>query len=125
MGYGLAADLTLVLHLLFIIFVLFGGLLCLHRAWWAWLHLPAMIWGVWVEWTGWICPLTPLEGHLRRLAGQHGYDGEFISHYLLPILYPPGLSSGMQLILGGVVIVFNLLLYLTIMTRLRRRRTNN
>ena len=125
MGYGLAADLILVLHLLFIIFVLFGGLLCLYRAYWAWLHLPAMTWGVWVEWAGWICPLTPLENHLRALAGQHGYDGEFISHYLFPVLYPPGLSSGMQWLLGGVVILLNLLIYLTVMARRRCRRAND
>lgn len=125
MGYGLAADLLLVLHLLFIVFVLFGGGLCLHRTYWAWLHLPAMLWGVWIEWAGWICPLTPLEVHFRALANQQGYEGEFISHYLLPVLYPPGLTSGVQWFLGGTVIILNILIYIIVITKRRRRKTNN
>jgi hypothetical protein len=125
MGYGLAADLLLVLHLLFIVFVLFGGWLCLHRIFWAWLHLPAMLWGIWIEWAGWICPLTPLEIHFRALANQQGYEGEFISHYLLPVLYPPGLTSGVQWFLGGTVIILNILIYIIVITKRRRRKTNN
>jgi len=74
MGYELAADVILVLHLLFIVFVIFGGLLCLYRACCTWLHLPAMIWGIWVEWAGRICPLTPLENHFRQLAFEQGYQ---------------------------------------------------
>ena len=112
MGYRLAADLTLLLHLLFIIFVLFGGLLCLHRIRWAWLHLPAMVWGVWVEWAGWICPLTPLENHFRHLASNQGYREGFVEHYLVPLIYPGQLTVSLQWILGSLVLIINVFVYL-------------
>jgi len=90
--YRVLADLTLGLHLAFILFALLGGLLCRHRKHWAFLHLPTLLWGVWVEWSGTICPLTPLENHFRELASGQGYQGSFIEHYLVPIIYPQGLT---------------------------------
>ena len=119
MAYRLAADLTLVLHLAFIAFVLFGGLLCLHRLRWIWLHLPALAWGIWVEWSGWLCPLTPLENHFRRLAALRGYREGFIEHYLAPLLYPEQLNISMQWLLGIIALAVNLCVYFFV---LRKRR---
>jgi hypothetical protein len=120
MGYRLAADLTLLLHLLFILFVIFGGLLCLHRFRWAWLHLPAMIWGVWVEWAGWICPLTPMENHFRQLASSQEYSGGFIEHYLIPVIYPEQLTVSLQWVLGGLVLIVNIFIYLYVFQKKRK-----
>ncbi len=111
MLYSLAADLLVVLHLAFILFVMLGGLLVWRRGWLAWLHLPAVAWGALLEFYGWLCPLTPWEQQLRLAAGEAGYSGGFIAHYLLPILYPPGLTHNVQLLLGTGVIVINLLIY--------------
>lgn len=111
MAYRLAADLVLVVHLGFILFVLGGGWLCLHRGYWAWLHLPAALWGVWVEWAGWICPLTPLENHFRQMAHGRGYHEGFIEHYLLPLIYPGPLSTTVRWGLAAGVVVVNLLVY--------------
>ena len=115
MGYRLLADLTLLLHLCFILFVLFGGFLCLHHIRWAWVHLPAAAWGVWIEWSGRICPLTPLENRFRALAAQEGYDSGFIEHYLMPVIYPEDLSIPLQIVLGGLVILINLSIYLFVL----------
>jgi len=109
--YGLLADIVLTVHLLFIVFVVVGGLLVFKWPRMAWLHLPAAAWGVLIEFAGWICPLTPLENHLRRLARQSGIEGGFIEHYLVPIIYPPGLTTQWQWILGTFVLVLNLLIY--------------
>ena len=128
MGYRLLADLLLILHLLFICFVLFGGFLCLIRIRWAWFHLPAAAWGVWIEWSGRICPLTPLENRFRVLAFDEGYQGGFIEHYLLPVIYPEKLSFQIQLILGSIVILTNLGVYLLVFLRrrnLKRQLTND
>jgi hypothetical protein len=111
MLYQILADLVLLLHLLFIIFVVAGGLLTLHRGWWTLLHLPAMIWGVYIEFSGNICPLTPLENHFSQLAGKKGYSTDFIDHYLIPIIYPDALTREMQIFLGLLVIVINLAVY--------------
>lgn len=112
MGYRLAADLTLILHFSFIIFVLFGGLLALHKSFWIWVHLPAMLWGLWVEWAGWLCPLTPLENHFRRLASGEEYSESFIEHYLVPLIYPDRLTVSLQWVLGGIVLGVNIVIYL-------------
>jgi len=117
MGYRLAADLILVLHLAFVFFVLFGGLLCLHRTRWIWLHLPSMIWGVWVEWSGWICPLTPLENHFRRMASGQGYPKGFIEHYLVPLIYPEQLTMSLQWLLGGMILVINVFVYYCVLQK--------
>lgn len=120
MFYKLAADALVVVHLLFILFVVAGGLLLVRRRWIAWLHLPAAVWGVLIEWRGWVCPLTPLENRMRELAGQAGYREGFIEHYLLPAIYPAGLTTGVQAILGGIVIVVNAAVYGYLLSRTRR-----
>lgn len=121
MGYRLAADLTLVLHLLFIIFILFGGLLCLRRMRWAWLHLPAIVWGVWVEWAGWICPLTPLENYFRQRSSDQGYLGGFVENYLIPVIYPEQLTILIQWLLGALVLVINIFVYLYVFRKKKKR----
>jgi len=108
----LLADATVAFHLVFIAFVVVGGFLVLRRPWVAWLHLPAVAWVAWLELTGAICPLTPLENTLRTRAGEAGYAGGFIDHYLIPIIYPPGLTSQTQTLLGIAVIVLNAIVYL-------------
>ncbi len=109
---ALLADAVLVLHLAFIVFALLGAALLPRRPWLVLLHLPALAWGAWIELSGGICPLTPLENELRRAAGQQGYEGGFVSHYLLPLIYPEGLTRGTQWLLAGVLLGVNLLLYL-------------
>jgi hypothetical protein len=111
MAYRILADLVVGVHALFVVFVVAGGLLALRWAWVAAAHLPAAVWGTLIEFRGWICPLTPLEQSLRASAGQAGYQGGFIEHYLLPVLYPAGLTQGGQLILGSLVIAVNLVVY--------------
>ena len=118
MPYRAFADLVLVVHLAFVLFVVLGGLLVLRRPKLAWLHLPAAAWGALIEFAGWICPLTPLEQRLRVLAGQAGYQGGFIEHYVTAWLYPAGLTRPVQYALGALVIVVNLAVY----ARLLRRR---
>ncbi|WP_454711475.1 DUF2784 domain-containing protein [Cupriavidus nantongensis] len=105
------ADLVVIVHGLFIVFVVAGGLLALRWPRVAWLHLPAAVWGVLIEWSGWICPLTPLENLLRRAAGQAGYSGGFVERYLLPLIYPAGLTPAVQLWLGLVVLAVNVAIY--------------
>lgn len=101
----------MLLHLAFILFVLLGGVLAWRWPWVMFLHLPAAAWGVLLEFNGWLCPLTPWEQQLRQLAGEAGYSGGFIAHYLLPVIYPAGLTRSVQLALGGGVIAINLLVY--------------
>ncbi|MBC5781759.1 DUF2784 domain-containing protein [Ramlibacter sp. USB13] len=121
MTWRLLADAVLVLHLLFVAFAMLGGLLALHWRWMPWLHLPALAWGVTVEWTGGICPLTPLENALRMAGGAAGYQGGFVEHYLLPLLYPTGLTRGVQWLLGGGLLLFNAVAYLLVWRHMRRR----
>jgi hypothetical protein len=111
MMYPLLADLVLIVHLAFVVFVLCGGLLVLRWRWIAWLHLPAVAWGAFVEFSGWICPLTPLENWLRVQAGEADYDGDFVLRYLLPMLYPEALTHDIQVVLGALVLVVNLAIY--------------
>lgn len=117
----LLADLVLSLHFLFVLFVVLGGLLALRWRWVVWVHLPAAVWGTLIELGGWICPLTPLEKSLRERAGEGGYEGGFIEHYLLPILYPGALTREIQLVLGAAVVGVNLLIYAYVF-RARRAR---
>lgn len=111
MSYRLAADGLLLLHLLFILFVMAGGLLALRKPSLVWLHIPAAIWGMLIEFIGWICPLTPLENHFRELSGEQGYEGSFIDHYLLPLVYPDWLTNKTQYALGGLVLAVNAAIY--------------
>ena len=111
MIYRWLADALVVFHLAFVGFVLAGAVLVVRRRWLALLHVPAFVWGAVVELNAWTCPLTPWEQHLRRLAGQRGYEGGFVEHYLIPVLYPAGLDPRIQLVLGLVVIVVNIILY--------------
>lgn len=121
MLYGLLADLVLFLHLAFVLFVVLGGLLVLRWPRIIWLHLPAAVWGAAVEFAGWLCPLTPLETWLRTKAGGEGYQGDFIEHYLMPILYPIGLTRVNQLVLGLVVVAVNAAVYGWLWRRVLRR----
>lgn len=113
----IAADVLVVLHLGFIVFVVAGGLLVLRWPRLAWLHLPAALWGVLIEFAGWVCPLTPLENQLRRSAGEEGYAGSFIQHYVMPVVYPAGLDRDAQLVLGGLVLAVNLSIYAALIAR--------
>ena len=111
MHHALLADAVLTLHGLFILFVIAGGVLVWRWPRLAWLHLPAVAWGAWIAWTGGYCPLTPLENDLRLAAGQAGYGGGFIEHYLLGTIYPEGLTRGAQIAAGTFVAVLNLAVY--------------
>jgi hypothetical protein len=112
------------LHFLFIGFALLGAFLVLWKSWIAWLHLPALAWGVWIEASGRICPLTPLENHFRGLAGQTTYGEGFITHYLGPIIYPESLTRGTQFLILGVLVAVNVIGYgLVLARRMRRVRT--
>lgn len=117
MSERIAADLIVVLHLAFILFVGLGALLSLRWKAAAWLHLPALAWGVTIEFTHGVCPLTPLEQRLRLAAGDAGYPGSFIGHYLLPLIYPAGLDERFQYALGIVLIIFNLAVYAWVLLR--------
>jgi hypothetical protein len=111
---------VLVLHLGFVLFVVLGGLLLLRWPRIAWLHIPAAVWGVLVEYTGWICPLTPLENSFRTRGGQTVYSGSFIQHYIQPVLYPAGLTRTTQVALGSLLLILNLAAYGVVISRIRR-----
>jgi len=106
-----SADVVVLVHLTFILFVAAGGLLVFRWPKLAWVHVPAVVWGTFIELAGWICPLTPLENRLRASAGDAAYAGGFIDRYIMPIVYPAGLTRGMQLTLGAAVIAVNLVVY--------------
>ncbi len=118
----LLADALVAAHLGFIAFVVGGGLLVLHRRAWAVLHVPALAWAAWTEFTGTLCPLTPWEQTLRRQAGEAGYAGGFIEHYLVPLIYPPGLTPGMQFALGVLLLAGNATVYALAWRRWRAGR---
>jgi len=122
MLFGIAADLLVLLHLGFILFVILGGLLVFWKRSLALLHLPAVLWGALVEFMAWQCPLTPLEQELRIAGNQAGYGGGFMEHYLLPLIYPGQLTPLIQVILGTLVIVINLIIYTLIILQIRRSR---
>ena len=120
MIYRILADLVFLAHLAFVVFIVLGGI----AVWWkpmlAWLHVPAFAWGALIEFAGWICPLTPWEQALRRLAGEKGYSGGFVEHYVFPLLYPEGLTREVQITLGVLVLVVNAAAYLLIFKRRSR-----
>jgi len=118
----LAADAVLLLHLGFILFALLGGVLAVRWRWLPLIHLPAAGWGFFVELSGRVCPLTYLENHLRLLAGQAGYTESFVEHYLLGVIYPDGLTRGLQFALAGVVLLVNVAIYAWLWRRRRARQ---
>lgn len=122
MSYRFFADAIIVIHAAFVAFVVLGGLVVLRWPKVAWAHIPAAVWGALIEFAGWICPLTPLENALRERAGESGYSGGFIEHYLLHTLYPAGLTRQIQFILGALVIVINVAAYALVLSRHRRAR---
>ena len=122
MLWSLLADALVVLHFAFTAFVVFGGFLTWRWPRLAWLHLPALAWGCWVELSHSICPLTPLENHFRRLGGEAGYNEGFLAHYLVRVLYPPGLTWHVQWLVAAVLLVVNLIAYGGLMHRLRSAR---
>lgn len=121
MPYSFAAGLIVVVHVVFVAFVALGGLLVLRWPRVAWVHLPAAAWGALIEFQGWVCPLTPLEQRLWEQAGRDGYEGGFIDHYLVPVLYPTGLTRETQITLGLMVVVINLAVYGIAWRRAKRR----
>lgn len=119
MTHKLLADLIVVLHFLFIVFAISGGVLALRWRWIPWLHLPCVAWGVAIELTGRVCPLTTLENSLRAAGGAAGYPGGFIEHYLLAAIYPAGLTREIQLVLGGILLSLNAAVYFLLWRRAR------
>jgi hypothetical protein len=120
--YSFLADAVLVLHLLFILFVALGGLLVLRWHWLAWLHVPAVLWGAFIEFSGGICPLTPLENLLRELGGRTTYEGGFIEHYVTAWIYPDGLTRAVQITIGVAVLIINVGVYGWMLSRAHARK---
>lgn len=124
MVISLMANLLVLIHLGFIVFVAFGGLLVYKWPKIVFLHIPCVLWGALIELGGWTCPLTPLETVLREFAGEAGYVGGFIDHYVMPLVYPPGLTRGMQIGLGIIVLTVNLCVYgWMFVARKKRKKT--
>ena len=119
MVYRVLADVVVVFHLAFVLFVLFGGFMVWRWPRVAWLHLPAVVWGVGIEWVGTVCPLTPWENWLRRQSGAAVYQGDFVERYVLPVLYPAELTRTVQVALGAFALVLNIAVYVWLW---RRRR---
>jgi hypothetical protein len=120
MSYRLAADGLLIVHLLFILFVLFGAFLVVRRPTLLWFHVAAVLWGALIEFSGALCPLTPLEVRLRQLGGEAGYSGDFIDHYIVRLLYPSELTRSLQVGLGSLVLMLNVSAYTYFLWRRRR-----
>jgi hypothetical protein len=118
--FRILGGVVVLVHLGFVLFVAAGGLLVWRWRRLAWAHLPAVAWGIWIELSGGVCPLTPLENGLRRLGGQAAYSGDFVGHYLLPVLYPEGLDRGIQAALAAFVLALNVAVYWRLL-RPRRR----
>jgi hypothetical protein len=122
MLYRILADLVVVIHFVFVLFVVFGGFLVLWSKRVAWIHLPCVLWGILIEFTGWFCPLTPFEIWLRRRGGLSAYQSGFIEHYIIPVLYPTILTRRLQIILGSLVFVVNLGIYWWVFRRTRKTK---
>ena len=115
--YKFLADAVVVFHFAFVGFVLFGGLLVLRWRWLKWVHLPCVAWGIWIELSHGLCPLTPLENDLRAKAGVDTYQGGFVDHYIMPVLYPDDLTPGIQVAIAFVIIAINGACYESILSR--------
>lgn len=118
--YGFLATTLVLVHFAFILFVMFGGLLAVRWPKVVWIHLPLAAWGAFVEFSGMVCPLTPLENRFRRLAGEDGYTGDFIDQYIVSLIYPSGLTREMQIALGAGAILLNVMVYGWVVRRHRR-----
>ena len=116
---GILADAVFLLHAAFVAWVVLGGFAVWRRPWLAWVHLPAVAWGMWIEWSGGVCPLTPLEQRLLAAAGEAGYEGGFIAHHLERLLYPAGLTVPAQWALGAGVALLNGAIYARLAWRAR------
>jgi hypothetical protein len=123
--YLLLADLVVWVHLAFVVFVVVGGLLVMKWPRLIWIHLPAVFWGIAIELSGWICPLTPLENWLRHKGGEENYQFDFVARYLLPMLYPQGLTRGSQIVLGALVLVVNVAIYGWVLRKRKVERFNS
>ena len=119
---GIAADIIVLAHLGFIVFAALGGFLVVRWPKFVFLHLPCALWGVLIAFGGWICPLTHLEMHFRQLSGQVGYDGGFIDHYVMPLIYPAGLTRGMQIAFGVSILSVNLYAYGRLLRNLTQKK---
>ena len=116
------ADIIVLLHFGFIVFAIIGGLLVLKWNWVVWIHIPAAVWGSLIVIFGWICPLTPLENMLRRTDTGETYTGGFIAHYIIPIIYPPGLTRELQIEMGIFLVLLNVIVYTFVYRHWRRNR---
>lgn len=119
MLWSLLADALVVVHFGFTLFVIFGGFLAWRWRWVSYVHAPALAWGLWVEVSSSICPLTPLENYLRQRGGASGYAGGFLAHYLAGVLYPAGLTAHIQWVLAGILIILNAIAYHGLLRRYR------
>ena len=120
MMYGLLSDVVVACHLAFVLYAVFGAFLVFKWPRLAWLHIPAASWAVLIEFAGWICPLTPLENWLRLKGGHATYEGDFVGNYIIPLLYPSGLTREVQILLGAVVIGMNICIYGYVFRRRKR-----
>ena len=118
--YSFLADVVMLCHFAFILFVIFGSLFCLRWFWVVFLHAPAVLWAVWIQFKGGYCPLTPLENWLRTQNGGYGYEAGFIEHYIGSAIYPGGIPASMHLYLGMMVLIINIAAYTIIIRRKRR-----
>src|SRR5437773_12503640 len=120
MTYRVLADLVVLAHTLFVVFVVVGGFMVWRWRWVAWLHVPCAVWGVMIEYQGWTCPLTPHENALRTRPGLQGYESGYVEHYVLPVLYPAGLTRPTQAMPGTLVLAATLIAYALVVLRLCR-----
>ncbi|MGQ0734532.1 MAG: DUF2784 domain-containing protein [Acidobacteriota bacterium] len=123
--FAVLAAFVVLLHLAFVIFVVAGGLCLLRWPRAAWAHVPVLVWGVWIEWSGGVCPLTPLENALRARAGLAAYDGDFIARWIFPLLYPAGLTREAQWAFGLAAVVINVIVYAGVISSRARRRARD
>jgi Protein of Unknown function (DUF2784) len=122
MFFRVSADLVVVIHFAFVIFAVLGGILVLKRKKWAWMHVPSLLWAALIEFADWMCPLTWLEDWLREKGGATSYSGDFVGHYLLPVLYPDKLTRSLQITLGLLVVVGNAVIYAWLLRQTMKMR---